>query len=58
MPTQDNHTYVGDGVYAEFTGFSIKIRVNDHRNPVAAVLEPGVLQALVDFARRKGMQIK
>ena len=58
MPEQDNHTHVGDGVYAEYTGYSLNIRVNDHRNPVVVVLEPLVLQTLVDFARRKGIKIK
>jgi len=50
--------YMGDAVYAEYTGWSIDLRVNNHRNPVAVVLEEQVLQNLVDFARRKGLKIK
>ena len=45
----DKHEHIGDGVYAEFDGYGINIRVNDHRNPVAAYLEPDVLKRLVKF---------
>lgn len=54
----ENMTYCGDGVYAEFNGYSIDLKVNDHRNPTAVVLEDTVLQSLVNFARSKGMTIK
>lgn len=50
--------HVGDGVYASFNGYSIEVRVNDHRNPVAVTLDPQVLQGLVNYARRAGMVIK
>lgn len=56
--SRENMDYMGDAVYAEYTGWSIDLRVNDHRNPVAVVLEELVLQNLVDFARRKGLKIK
>lgn len=56
--SEQNQTYVGDGVYAEFTGWSINIRVNNHENPIAVVFEPEVLQNLVDYARKRGFQIK
>jgi len=48
-----NHEHLGDGVYAEFDGYGINIRVNDHRNPVAAYLEPDVLKRLVAFYERQ-----
>ena len=51
----DQHVHLGDGVYAEFDGYGINLRVNDHRNPVAVYLEPEVFEALVKFyeARKK-----
>lgn len=57
MPKDNNISHVGDGVYAEFNGWSIDLRVNDHRNPVVVVLEDHTLQNLVDFARRQGIKI-
>lgn len=51
--------YIGDGVYAESKGtWAIELRVNDHKNPVAIVLEDTILQNLVDYARRNGFKIK
>lgn len=44
--------YIGDGVYVEWVNRGIDVRVNDHRNPVAVVLEPEVLKRLVDFYQR------
>lgn len=41
--------YLGDGVYATFDGFGLEIKINDHRNPVAVVLEPDVLIRMVQF---------
>jgi len=55
--SKENIEYMGDGVYAEYTGYSIDIRVNDHRNPVSVSLEPAVLEAIVDFHKRKTRQL-
>lgn len=44
MPELTRH--LGDGVYATWTGYSMEIRVNDHRNPVVAELEPSAVQGL------------
>jgi hypothetical protein len=44
--------HLGDGVYAEYDGYSVLLRVNDHRNPVVISLEPEVLRALVAFYER------
>jgi len=55
--SKENIEYMGDGVYAEFTGYSIDIRVNDHRNPVSVSLEPQVLEAIVSFQKRKQHQL-
>lgn len=46
----ENPTHLGDGVYAEFDGYGISLRVNDHRNPVAVYLEPPVLKSLNEFS--------
>jgi hypothetical protein len=44
--------YLGDGVYAQFDGYSVSLIVNDHRNEPVVVLEPSVLKALNDFYNR------
>lgn len=49
VATPNNHVHLGDGVYAEYVGGGIALRVNDHRNPVAVYLEPEVATALVKF---------
>lgn len=42
--------YIGDGVYALFTGLSIELRANDAHHPTdVIVLEAEVLKALKDF---------
>lgn len=55
MPTE----YVGDGVYVLYSGYSLHIRKDDHRNEASDItLEPHVLQNTVNWARRMGMEIK
>lgn len=51
MP-ENEITHLGDGVYAEYDGFAVHLRVNDHRNPIAVTLEPDVMQELVIFYKR------
>jgi len=41
--------YLGDGVYAQFDGYSVSLTVDDHRNEPVVVLGPRVLKALNDF---------
>lgn len=48
-----NKEYLGDGVYAEFDGYFIKLRVNHHENPVAVAIEPEVLESLNNFYKRQ-----
>ena len=48
---QDRQVYLGDGVYASFDGYHIWLAVNHHENQVVA-LEPQVLNALVEYAKR------
>lgn len=47
--------YLGDGVYAEFDGFGIWLRANDHRDGLCTdkiYIEPSVLESLVGFYKR------
>jgi hypothetical protein len=41
--------HLGDGVYATYDGYGIELRVNDHRSPQVAYLEPQVVHALSRF---------
>jgi len=41
-------TYLGDGVYASFDGYSVWLAVNHHENNVVA-LEPGVVANLIKY---------
>lgn len=45
----EQHRHLGDGVYANFDGYGIEIRVNDHRSPMVAYFEPGVVANLSAF---------
>ena len=60
MPTKEEQSiaYIGDAVYAKHMGNSIGLRLNCHKCETVVFLETEVLQALVDFARKKGMEIK
>jgi hypothetical protein len=50
---EKTRTYLGDGVYAAFDGFSIYLRINDHRDDSHEIcLEPEVLTALNNFNAR------
>lgn len=49
---RDGHTYLGDGVYAEFDGYDIWLRTGDHRNELCTnriCLETIVLDRLLQF---------
>lgn len=43
--------YIGDGVYAEFDGYHIQIRVGSHENETLVYLEPEVLSMLNEYAK-------
>lgn len=48
-----NHSYIGDGVYAEFEHGRIWLRTGDHRDELCdnkICLEIDVLNSLFDFA--------
>ena len=45
--------YLGDGVYAGWDGYGIKLCVSDPRDPTDVIyIEPSVLRALNDFYKR------
>ncbi len=47
-----NHSYIGDGVYAEFDGMGFWLRTGDHRDELCTnkiYMEVGVLNNLLDF---------
>jgi len=46
----ENQIYLGDGVYAIYDGYSIWLRVGNHKNTdVQICLEPSVLKSLNEF---------
>jgi len=48
--------YLGDGVYAEYDGWGIWLKANDHACPTDEIyLEPSVMEALDRFRKRCGM---
>jgi phosphodiesterase/alkaline phosphatase D-like protein len=51
-PAPETCVHLGDGVYATWTGYSIELRVNDHRSDVVAELEPSSAHALSRFVTR------
>ena len=50
---ESTRDYLGDGVYAAFDGYSVWLRVNDHRDQSREIcLEPDVIEALNRFNKR------
>lgn len=50
--------HIGDGVYVKAGPeiYGIVLMANDHRNPTDTIyLEPSVMKALVEFARRENV---
>lgn len=48
--------YLGDGLYAEFDGYQLKLAAsNGMLDHDTVYLEPSVLRALIDYAKRIGM---
>lgn len=49
-----NHSYLGDGVYAEFDGYGITLRTANHEDHLCddkIYLEPDVFKSLYDFVK-------
>lgn len=45
-------TYLGDGLYASFDGYMIKLHVGAHYREPCCALEPEVLDALIKYAAK------
>ena len=45
-------SYIGDGLYVFYNGFSFELSVNDHRNPPCAVFEREHINHFIQFANR------
>ena len=59
MDDNKNKDYLGDGVYAEFDGYNIWLRANDHRDGFCTdkiCIEPSVLDAMNRFYQRMTQQ--
>jgi hypothetical protein len=52
QPPRPEPEHLGDGVYAEFDGYHILLRANDHRSPHVIALEPPVMRSLEEYAKR------
>ena len=55
MMNQENKKPVenmGDGLYAEFDGYGLSIRLGSHDSREAAYIEPSVLKRLNDFYKQ------
>lgn len=49
----ENEVYLGDGVYAEFDGFSVVLDLRGQDSTTSIALEESVFDALVAFGNRK-----
>lgn len=47
--SNENATYLGDAVYADFDGYGVNLKLNDHRSESLIYMEPEIIQALVKF---------
>lgn len=54
--TEENSSYIGDGVYAGYDGMGIWLHANSHDEPTDKIyLEASVFCALLNFAERMVM---
>lgn len=52
----ENKIYLGDGAYAEYDGYGVKVTAeNGIRATDTVYLEPDVLKALINFAQKHGV---
>lgn len=54
-----NHSYIGDGVYAQWDGYGFWLRTGDHRDEKCddkIYIEPGVLKSLNEFYKHLTMK--
>lgn len=55
VPVRENHTYLGDAVYASFDGYYVWLHLNRHDAAPVVGLEPEVVNALLRYAELHGM---
>lgn len=53
----EKKAYLGDGVYAEFSGYDISLTVDRGGRKEVVYLEPEVFDALVAFAKGHGFRV-
>ena len=53
----ENETYLGDGLYASWDGFSIWLRAPRSNGDHYVALEPQMMRDLIEYARQKGMKL-
>jgi hypothetical protein len=49
--------YLGDGVYASFEGYAVKLRAPRERGDSEIWLEPEHLKAINEFVKRNGWKL-
>jgi hypothetical protein len=47
--------YLGDGVYVGHDGYQVWLTTGSHHSPELVALDPEVLKALVNYAKRVGI---
>lgn len=52
LPVKDAETYLGDGLYASFDGWSIKLRAPREGGDHFVGLEPDVYRAMLEWIAR------
>lgn len=55
MSDTHEEIYLGDGLYAQFSGYDIKLRAPRENGDHEVYLEPWTLQHLIQYARDVGM---
>lgn len=54
-PNPDEEIYLGDGLYAQFDGFSVRLRAPRTEGDHEVFLEPWMLTHLIQCAKEWGM---
>ncbi len=52
-----NETYLGDGLYASFDGFSLWLRAPREHGDHYVALEPLVFYTFIEYAKEKGFKV-
>ncbi len=54
---KEEETYIGDGLYASFDGFGVKLRAPRDREDHWVYLEPEILFSFIRFLKEQGFRI-